>query len=245
MYQAIHSRPAYSAKGKKVILASWRNSTQHKYASILKNREAFYDQRGLDLLSTSVTDIITLLTDMFERGLSYSSICTARSPLSNFLSLPAYADIPEHNLIKRFIKGCFNKRSPQPRHAHTWDINQVLKYIDQMGQNFELTLKQRSLELVMPLTLLNIPRVETIPSFNIKKMFSDETSCTFLPNNLLKHSRPSYVNKSVTYRVYPHNPNLCPETTIRHYKHAIDLLIPNTAQFIVTGSQIKQLTRTT
>ena len=137
---------------------------------------------------------------MFEKGLGYSSICTARSALNSFVSLPGYSDISEHNLIKRFIKGCFNKRPPQHRYAHTWDINQVLQYIHQMGQNFELPLKQLSLKLVVLLTLLNMQGVETIPSFNIKKMFLDETSCTFLQNHLLKHSRPSYVNKPVTYR---------------------------------------------
>ena len=171
---------------------------------------------------------------MFERGLSYSSICTARSALNNFVSLPGYSDISEHNLIKRFIKGCFNMRPPQLRYAHTWDINQVLQYIHQMGQNFELNSKQLSLKLVMLLTLLNIQRVETIPSFNTEKMFLDETSCTFLPDNLLKHSRPSYANKPVTYRAYPHNPNLCPVTAIKHYKSIRDLLFPNTPQFIVT-----------
>ena len=145
---------------------------------------------------------------MFEKGLGYSSICTACNVLNNFASLPGYSDISEHNLIKRFIKGCFNKRPPQPRYAHTWDINQVLQYIYQMGQNFVPTLKQLSLKLVVLLALLNMQRAETIPSFNIEKMFLDETSCTFLPNNLLKHSRPSYVNKPVTYR---------------------DLLFPNTA----------------
>ena len=124
---------------------------------------------------------------MFEEGLGYSSICTARSALNNFVSLPCYSDITEHNLIKRYIKGGFKKRSPQPRYAHTWDINQVLQKTHQMGQNFELTLKRFSLKLVMLLTLLNMQRVETIPSLNIEKMFLDETSCTFLPNNLLKH----------------------------------------------------------
>ena len=57
---------------------------------------------------------------------------------------------------------------------------------------------------------------------------------TFLPNNLFKHLRPSYANKPVTYRAYPHNSNLCLVTTIRHYKSVRDLLFPNTAQFIVT-----------
>ena len=171
---------------------------------------------------------------MFEKGLGYSSICTACSALNNFVLLLGYSDISEHNFMKHFIKGCLNKRPPQPQYAHTWDINQALQHIHQMGQNFVLTLKQLSLKLVVLLALLNIQRVETIPSFNIEKMFLDETSCTFLPNNLLKHPRPSYVNKPVTYRSYPQNPNLCPVTAIRHYKSVRDLLFPNTAQFIVT-----------
>ena len=65
-------------------------------------------------------------------------------------------------------------------------------------------------------------------------MFLDETLCTFLPNNWLKHLRPSYISKPVTYRAYPQISNLCPVTTIRHYKSVWDLLFPNTAQFIVT-----------
>ena len=101
-------------KAKEIILASWQNSTQDRYASVLKKWEPFCDQRCVDLLSPSITDIITFLTNMFEKCLGYSSICTACSALNNFVSLPGYSDISEHNLIKRFIKGCFSNRPLQP-----------------------------------------------------------------------------------------------------------------------------------
>ena len=93
-------------KANEITLASWRNSTQDRYASILKKWEAFCGQKG--------GDIITFLTNMFDKSLGYSSICTARSALNNYVSLPGYSDISEHNLIKRFIKGCFNKSPHNP-----------------------------------------------------------------------------------------------------------------------------------
>ena len=171
---------------------------------------------------------------MFEMGLGYSSICSARSALNCIVCLPGYSDITEHPLLKRFIKGVFNMRPPKPRYSHTWDINVVLNYINNMGPNYALSLKQISLKLVTLLTLLAVQRVETIPAFTVDNMILTQNDCTFLPSKLLKHSRPSYVNKPVTYRVFPYNVNLCPVAAIKDYDSRRSLMFLRNPSFIIT-----------
>ena len=192
---------------------------------LIKNGKLFVVKGGIDTFLVTISDVRACLTNMFEMGLGYSSICSARSALNCIVCLPGYSGITEHPVLKRFIKGVFNMRPPQPRYSHIWDINVVLNYISNMDPDYSLSLKQISLKLVTLLTLLAIQKVETVPSFTVDNMISTQNYCTFLPSKLLKHSRPSYINKPVTYRVFPHNVNLCPVAVIKNYDNRRSLTL--------------------
>ena len=88
--------------------------------------EQFCISRNIHSFQPAVKDMVAFLTDLFEQGLGYASICSARSALNNIIILPSYPDISEHLLIKRFVKGVFNVKPPTPLCTFTWDIKQVL-----------------------------------------------------------------------------------------------------------------------
>ena len=70
------------------------------------------DARKIDPLSTPVNNVLMFITELSYHKLGYSAINTAKRPLSNIVSLTDCSNIQvgKHFLIKRFLKGVYNKR---------------------------------------------------------------------------------------------------------------------------------------
>ena len=70
------------------------------------------------------------LSDQFGEGKSYSTVNSYRSALSGMLVLLNGRPIGEHTVIVRLLKGMFNVCPPVPRYNGTWDVNIVLKLLE-------------------------------------------------------------------------------------------------------------------
>ena len=70
--------------------------------------------------------LITFLTELFEAGLGYSGLNTARSAISALSVVQGNVQLGDNPTVKRFFKGVFNMRPTRPRYTSTWDANQVL-----------------------------------------------------------------------------------------------------------------------
>ena len=65
---------------------------------------------------TSVNTVLVFLHKLYERGLSYSTLNTARSALSSFVTIEnTTATVGSHTLVSRFLKGVFNLKLPVSR----------------------------------------------------------------------------------------------------------------------------------
>ncbi|XP_071951736.1 uncharacterized protein [Antedon mediterranea] len=68
----------------------------------------FCERKNCDIISPHVTLPLEFLSDMFNSGLSYSSINTARSMLSSLFAVgQEYASFGQLPIVKRFMKGIF------------------------------------------------------------------------------------------------------------------------------------------
>ena len=74
----------------------------------------FCSQRKLDPIRTDIRYPLDFLMELHKEGLSYSTIKSAHSTLSEFVKLPERAGIGTHHLVCRLIKGLFNIKPPQP-----------------------------------------------------------------------------------------------------------------------------------
>ena len=83
--------------------------------------------------------------------------------------------------------------------------------------NEELSMKLLSEKIVMLLLLLGVERINSLTTFSVASMQLTTTECTFIPCKLLKHSRPRYFHRPVTYKNYPPNIKLCPVRLIAQY----------------------------
>ena len=103
-----------SRQTRDIIKASWRETTRKQYTSYIRKWFSFCHPRQKDPYHPTVGLILEFLTQLYESGLGYSAINTARSAISSFVivdNTPA-GQIP---IIQRFLKGVFNLRPTLPK----------------------------------------------------------------------------------------------------------------------------------
>ena len=67
--------------------------------------------------------------ELFETGVGYRGINTARSALSSALKPVNGITFGAQESVKRFMKGVYEARPSNPRYAVTWEVNKVLNYL--------------------------------------------------------------------------------------------------------------------
>ena len=118
----------FSQKATSIILQSWRKGTTKQYSSYIKRWTTYCHQKQIDPVSATIPQALDFLVELFETGVGYSGINTARSALSGVLK-PVNGTTFEAQSVKRFLKGVYEARPSNPRYAVTWDVNMVLNYL--------------------------------------------------------------------------------------------------------------------
>ena len=192
----------------KLILQAWRQSTQKQYECYLNKWLQFSDFRKSDPLQPTINVIIDFLYDLYKSGVQYSGIGTARSALSGFLSLCSEGRIDVGNsvLVKKFMRGVFNKRPALPKYIATWNPDQVLKYLESLGS--ELTLLQLSQKVCILLLLLTGQRGQSVHILKVEDVKFYENSLELNFSEVLKHTKPGKHQDKIILQSYK-NKSLC------------------------------------
>lgn len=170
----------------------------------------------MDPISRNVIEGIHFLAELYDDGLSYSSINTARSALSTLMQLQDGENFGSNSLVSRFMKGVFAQRPALPRYKEIWDVSVVLRYIEKWHPLKELDLKCLTLKTVMLMTLISGQRCQTINALNISNMHLTENRCIFEIKELLKTTRPNSHFGVVEFAAYAEEP-LCVLACLREY----------------------------
>lgn len=112
---------------------------------------------------------MTFLSKLYDNNLSYSAINTAKSMLSTMFQIIHKRDIGNEVLIKRFMKGIFHLRPVIPKTLFTWDVKQVLKFLETM-HNKQLTLRLLSIKLAVLMVITTGQRCQTLSVMDINNM---------------------------------------------------------------------------
>ena len=99
---------------------------------------------------------------MFEQGLGYSTLDTARSALSQVLPPEAGVSFEDLPLIRQFMKGVFQEKPSLPRYTVTWDPALLLNFLKSQSPVEKLDLKMLTFKTVTLLTLLSAQRIQTV-----------------------------------------------------------------------------------
>lgn len=83
---------------------------------------------------------------------------TYRSAISKNHALIDGQRVGQHPMIVTHMRAIFNMRTPKPRYQESWDVDILLKFIEKMGDNKNISLKMLSCKLVALLALTSAGR---------------------------------------------------------------------------------------
>ena len=200
-----------------LIIQAWRQSTKKQYECNLRKWLKFSGSREVDPLQPSINLVIEFLYDLYKSGVQYSGIGTARSALSGFLTLcsEGQVDIGNSVLVKKFMRGVFNKRPALPKYRTTWNPDIVLNHLSSLSSN--LTLLQLSQKVCMLLLLLTGQRGRSIHLLKVEDVIFHEDSLELQFSVVLKHTRPGVHQDNNRFQSYIQNKSLCIVSLLREY----------------------------
>lgn len=111
VWQSIQDQ-GISQAPEKLIMALWRNGTKKQYSTYIKKWQNFSVQRQIDHTQPSVVPVLDFLTVLYQQGLTYNAINTARSALSSYVTLEDGTCVGKHPLVSRLMKGIFHEKPP-------------------------------------------------------------------------------------------------------------------------------------
>ena len=223
----------FSKQAVSILCSSWRAGTKNQYATYINKWRSYARKRLIDPIHPSVSEAVNFLTLLFQNGLSYSSICIARSALSCYLEIDNCEQFGAHRLVKRFMKGVFELRPAFPKYAVTWDVDLVLRYLELLFPLDKLTLKELSYKVIMLIALLSGQRCQTLHSLTLPSMTLSRDKCVFVLDVLLKQSKRGKHMAPVELLAYTSDEKLCVVAAIREYiRRTKDLRGTETQLFI-------------
>ena len=133
----------------KLIMASWRDGTKKQYSTYITKWQKFCNQRQISHIQPSVVSVLDFLTLLYQQGLTYSAINTARSALSSYITLENGTCVGQHPLVSRLMKGIFQEKPPRPKYTEIWDVSIVLSHLRSLSPVDKLSLKELTLKLIV------------------------------------------------------------------------------------------------
>lgn len=172
----------------------------------------------MDPLHPPVTDVLEFLQELYEKGLGYSCLNTARSSLSSFIVLDGNVSVGNHPLVQRFLKGVFQSRPAFPRYTSTWDTSIVLTHLKTLHPPKDISLQNLSYKLVMLCALVTGQRCQTLHLMNLGQMHKNpDTSYNFCIDQLVKQSAPGREQPVLFIPRFMADSRLCVATILDEY----------------------------
>ena len=206
----------------------------------------FSGRQKADTFNPTIEEVINFLSELYDKGIGYSGIGTARSALSVFISVCSKQsmDIGNNFFVKKFMKGVFNKRPALPKYSSSWDPEIVLNYLKSLHQPLPLIVLSQ--KLCVLLLLISAQRGQALHLMSISDIeFSDSKAVISFPV-LLKQSRPDYHQSGITLKTYTGDKNLCIIRVLREYlERTKDLRGEESRLLITTQPPYKAVARGT
>ncbi|XP_068677273.1 uncharacterized protein [Montipora foliosa] len=169
-----------SNRTQEIMLGSWRSGTKKQYDISLRKRNLFASRGCVDPVQPPVSKVLDFLTELYNCGLGYSALNTARCALSTIITLlDGTMTIGSHPLIQRFIKAAFQTRPAFStcRYQTTWDTSVVLHFLKEW-------------QPVDTCALTTGQRCQSFHFMTLSSMQKPESSYTFVIDHLVKSSAP-------------------------------------------------------
>ena len=161
-------------------------------------------------MSPTAVHLVNFLSDLFQKGLSYSAVNTAKSAVVVYINTYLGSNKWDNEeLIRRFMRGVFIKRPSLPKYVVTWDVTKILSYLKGQALISALSLLALSRKLAMLLLLLSGQRGQAIHSIDMRNVRVEPDKVLIRFGGLQKQSRPGYQVPELNLPAYPQTRALC------------------------------------
>jgi hypothetical protein len=113
------------------------------------------------------------------------------------------------------MKGVFNIRPSIPRYQSTWDVNHVLLYLRKLSPVKYLSLKDLTLKFTLLIALTNAARSQSIHLMSVNSVHRLKGEHIFVIDELVKQSRPGYMEPTPHIQAYPPDRRICSYTVYK------------------------------
>ena len=161
--------------------------------------------------------VLQFLTELYQDGLSYSALNTARSALAAIVQTTDNKSVGANPNVVRFMKGVFELRTALPRCRQTWDVEVLLNFFRQQKDNDGLSLKDLTGKLCALLLLASAQRVQTIHLMKLSAIKFHDKGCTIYVAGKLKHNQPGHHQSPLEFFRYVDDRKLCVVTCLNDY----------------------------
>ena len=200
------------------VMCSWREKTKTQYAVYHRKWQTYCVLKQIDQLSPDLNDVLSFLVNLFDLGLRYSGLNSARSALSCVLPDFEGHKFGSHPLTVRLLRSFYNKRPPQVRYSEMWDPDIVIDNLREMSPINELSVKKISLKFTMLFLLATCSRQQRLCSIkrsNIK--FQDDGSVAIQTDELQKHSSRGKSLEIVVLQPFNDDRSICVVQNLKMY----------------------------
>ena len=112
-----------------LISDAWTEGSKSTYQNYINKWAEFCKVRNLNQFKSTIQDGADFLVELYETGVGYSVINTARSALSAYLCQIDGYDFGKHPVISKVLKGVFRNRPSLPRYVVTYNIDTVFHFL--------------------------------------------------------------------------------------------------------------------
>ena len=170
-------------------------------------------------MQTSIPTIVNFLTELYESGLGYSALNTARSALASFVNVPGITcdTLGQNLMLKRFFRGVFHLKPSFPRYRQIWNVDPVLDYLKTLDPVKKLSLKFLTMKLVMLLDLVSGQRLQTLYLLKTTNIRKEGDDIVFILDELVKQSAAGKQQPCVRVKPFDNEPKLCVLSTLKEY----------------------------
>ena len=221
------SSEGLSKEASSLIVQSRRVGTQSHYKSAWKQWASWCFREQIDPIGCPVNFVLEFLTSLYSKGLQYSTIGGYRSAISAFHDRCEGFSVGEHPMVKRLMTGIFNCRPSMPRYGFTWDVEVVLRYLNDLDTD-TISDKLLSLKLTTLLALTTASRASELSMLDIRFLSRYDSVYVFELVGITKTQRPGGSPTKLEFFKFKENLSLCVCHTIDVYlgrmkKKGVDL----------------------
>ena len=170
------------------------------------------------MLDPGLNPPLNFLCTMFDSGVKYGALNTARSALSCILKPIDGVKFGVHPVTIRVLKSFYNKRPPSARYSQMWDPQKVIDFLREWIPNRSISLKKLTLKLNMLLLLATCSRLQRIHSIKRKNIhFELDGSVAIRIDELQKHSSRGKSLETLTLLPFDEDKGVCVVRTLKEY----------------------------